>query len=85
MRHSWVVCIDDVILFCKFVVLTFKILKMDNQEKVLAAMKSAAKPLKAGEIEQLSGLSKAEVDKAMKLLKEAEKIVSPVRCFWQPK
>jgi DNA-binding transcriptional regulator GbsR (MarR family) len=59
--------------------------KMDNTAKVLDAMIKAGKPLKAGEIEKLSGLSKTEVDKAMKQLKESEAIVSPQRCFWEPK
>jgi len=58
---------------------------MDNKEKVLAAMKSAAKPLKGGEIVELTGLEKSAVDKVMKDLKKEELIVSPKRCFWEPK
>jgi DNA-binding transcriptional regulator GbsR (MarR family) len=58
---------------------------METTEKVLKAMLAAGKPLKAGEIEQLSGLSKTEVDKAMKQLKDTEVIVSPKRCYWEPK
>jgi len=58
---------------------------MENKAKVLDAMIKAGKPLKAGEIEKLSGLTKAEVDKAMKQLKESDAITSPVRCFWAPK
>jgi len=54
-------------------------------EKVLEAMKAAGKPLKAGEIAEAAGLDKKEVDKAMKVLKEQEAIVSPQRCYWQPK
>ncbi len=56
-----------------------------STEKVLEAMKSAGKPLKAGEIAQAAGLDKKEVDKAMKVLKEQEAIVSPKRCYWEPK
>ncbi|AHW60445.1 hypothetical protein SAMN05444285_13325 [Draconibacterium orientale] len=56
-----------------------------STEKVLAAMQAAGKPLKAGEIAEASGLDKKEVDKAMKVLKAEEKIVSPKRCFWEPK
>ncbi|WP_320113391.1 hypothetical protein [Draconibacterium orientale] len=55
------------------------------KEKVLAAMRAAGKPLKAGEIAEASGLDKKEVDKAMKVLKAEEKIVSPKHCFWEPK
>ena len=58
---------------------------MENTQKVLDAMKGAGKALKAGEIAELAGLDKKEVDKAMKVLKQDEKIVSPKRCFWEPK
>lgn len=54
-------------------------------EKVLAVMTAAGKPVKAGEIAQLSGLDKKEVDKAMNALKAEGKIVSPVRCCWEVK
>jgi len=56
-----------------------------SAEKVLAAMKAAGKPLKAGEIADATGLDKKEVDKAMKVLKTEDKIESPKVCFWQPK
>ncbi len=54
-------------------------------EKVLETLQSAGKPLKAGEIAEASGLDKKEVDKAMKVLKKEEKIVSPKFCYWEPK
>ena len=54
-------------------------------EKVLETMRSAGKPMKAGEIAEASGLDKKEVDKAMKILKKEEKIVSPKVCYWEPK
>jgi hypothetical protein len=47
-------------------------------------MKKAKKPVSAGEIAELSGLDKKEVEKAMKQLKAEEKIVSPKRCYWEP-
>jgi len=53
--------------------------------KVLQALQTAGKPLKAGEIAEASGLDKKGVDKAMKVLKKEEKIISPKRCFWEPK
>lgn len=58
---------------------------MENTEKVLKAMKQAAQPVSAGQIVELSGLDRKDVDKAMKMLKTEEKIESPVRCKWQPK
>ncbi len=56
-----------------------------STEKVLEAMKLAGKPLKAGEIADVAGLDKKEVDKAMKVLKTEGKIVSPKVCYWEPK
>ncbi len=58
---------------------------MDNREKILDAMKNAGKPLKAGEAADLAGLSKADADKAFKELKKEELIISPRRCYWEPK
>lgn len=54
------------------------------QAKVLDAMKSAGKPLSAGEVVKASGLEKAQVDAAFKVLKKEGLIVSPVRCKWEP-
>lgn len=58
---------------------------MEATEHVLKAMKKAARPLSAGELEKLTGLPRKDVDKAMKSLKEAGSIVSPKRCYWQAK
>lgn len=56
-----------------------------SKEKVLEVMKGACKAMKAGEIAELAGLDKKEVDKAMKALKAEGAIVSPKVCFWEPK
>ena len=58
---------------------------MSQADTVLETLTKAGKPLKAGEIAEMSGLDKKEVDKAMKELKAEEKIISPKRCFWEPK
>lgn len=58
---------------------------MDNVQKVFEAMEKAAKPVNATELVKLTGLDKKEVEKAMKILKEGERIFSPKRCFWQAK
>jgi DNA-binding IscR family transcriptional regulator len=58
---------------------------MDNKETVLKTMANAGKPLKTGEIAELSGLEKKLVDKAIKELKKEELIVSPKYCYWEPK
>jgi hypothetical protein len=56
---------------------------MNHKETVLSVMKKAGKPLRAGEIAELAGLDKKEVDKAMKELKAEALIFSPIRCCWQ--
>ncbi|MBK8807469.1 MAG: MarR family transcriptional regulator [Bacteroidales bacterium] len=58
---------------------------MENNEKVLSAMKQAGKALKAGEIAEISGIDRKLVDKAMKDLKDSGAIVSPKKCYWEPK
>lgn len=55
-----------------------------SAEKVLQTLQAASKPMKAGEIAEVSGLDKAVVEKAMKELKASNKIESPIRCFWAP-
>ena len=58
---------------------------MEIKELVLDAMQKAGEPLSAGKITELTKLDRKEVDKAMKNLKEDGSIVSPRRCFWEPK
>jgi len=57
---------------------------MENTDILLSTMKSAGKALSAGQIAELSGLDRKEVDKVMKVLKTGGKIVSPKNCYWQP-
>ncbi|MCI8631364.1 MAG: transcriptional regulator [Firmicutes bacterium] len=54
------------------------------KDKVLEVMKEAGKPVSAGDVVKLSGMEKADVDKAFKELKAEGAIVSPVRCKWEP-
>ena len=54
------------------------------KEKVLEVMKSTGKPMSAGEVEKALQADRKEIDKAFKALKEEVKIVSPVRCKWEP-
>lgn len=54
------------------------------KEKVLEVMKSTGKPMSAGEVEKVLQADRKEIDKAFKALKEEGKIVSPVRCKWEP-
>ena len=57
---------------------------MDNVEKILETIKQAAQPVSAGQIVELSGLDRKEVDKAMKKLKTTGAITSPKNCYWEP-
>ena len=58
---------------------------MENTEKVLEAMTKAGEPINAGKLVEITGLERKEVDKAMKKLKTEGAIVSPKKCYWQPK
>ena len=58
---------------------------MEAKEIVLEAMKKDGTPLNAGRIVDLTGLDRKLVDKAMDQLKNEGHIISPKRCYWQPK
>ncbi|WP_195971342.1 HTH domain-containing protein [Clostridium thermobutyricum] len=55
---------------------------MDIKEKVLEVLNNSEEPLKGGQIAEISGIDKKEIDKAIKELKKEEKIISPKRCFY---
>ena len=56
----------------------------DKEQMVLTAMESAGKPLRPGDIAELTGIDKNEVSKIINSLKKSGKITSPKRCFWAP-
>lgn len=58
---------------------------MSTQEKIIKAFEKAGKPLKAGEVAELSGLDKKEVDKEIKKLTVSGALYSPQRCFYDIK
>ncbi|MCX6273447.1 MAG: MarR family transcriptional regulator [Bacteroidetes bacterium] len=58
---------------------------MDSIKLVTDTLAKAGKPMKAGEIAEVSGLDKKEVDKVIKKLKTEEKITSPKVCFYELK
>ena len=58
---------------------------MDTKEKVLGTLKNAGNPLKSGEIAEMSGVDKKEVDKIIKVLKTEGLIESPKRCYYAAK
>lgn len=56
-----------------------------SAEKIIQTMKSAGKPLRPGEIAELSGIEKVEVEKIIKKLKTDGTIISPKKCFYEVK
>jgi DNA-binding IclR family transcriptional regulator len=52
------------------------------KEEILRTIKESGKALKAGEIAEISGLDKKEVDKAIQTLKSENVLYCPKRCFY---
>lgn len=52
------------------------------EEDVLTCLKNATEPLRPGEIAELLGVDKKEVEKSIKKLKDADVVYSPKRCFY---
>lgn len=57
---------------------------MTNEGVILKVMKEEGRAFSAGEVADLSKLDRKEVDKVFALLKKEDKIVSPMRCKWEP-
>lgn len=58
---------------------------MESKEIILDALKGSREALKTAEIAEICGLKKAEVDKAIKVLKDESLIHSPKRCYYAAK
>ncbi|MDH4212395.1 MAG: MarR family transcriptional regulator [Candidatus Thorarchaeota archaeon] len=56
----------------------------ENKEIVYKAFTKATKPLKAGEVSEITGIEKAEVSKIIKVLQKEGKITSPKNCYYAP-
>ena len=54
------------------------------EDKVLAAMKEAGKPVRTGDIAKVLGVDGKDVSKAIDVLKKAGKVHSPKRCYYEP-
>jgi predicted transcriptional regulator len=55
------------------------------KEQIIEVLKSAEKPLRPGQIADALGADKDAVSKAIKELKNEDKIFSPVRCAYAVK
>jgi hypothetical protein len=58
---------------------------MEASEIIINTLKKAGKPMKSGEIAEIAGIEKAEVDKVIKKLKKEEKVISPKNCYYSIK
>jgi hypothetical protein len=56
----------------------------EKEQMVLEAVKNAGKPVRPGDVSDLTGIDKKEVSKILDSLKKAGKITSPKRCFYGP-
>jgi DNA-binding MarR family transcriptional regulator len=57
---------------------------LDDKEIVFKAFKKASKPLRAGEVAEITGIEKTEVSKIIKSLQKEGKLVSPKNCYYAP-
>lgn len=56
----------------------------DNEQIVFTAMKKAGKPVKQGDVANMTGLDGKDVSKAINGLKKKGKVTSPKRCYYAP-
>lgn len=56
----------------------------DKEQMVLTALQQAGKPLRPGDVAEMTGIDKDEVSKIINKLKKDGKVTSPKRCFWAP-
>jgi len=54
------------------------------ENKVYNAMKEAGRPVRPGDIAKSLDVDSKEVSKAIKVLRETGKVVSPKRCYYEP-
>lgn len=52
---------------------------------ILEIMKNENKPLTSGQITEKTNIDKKLIEKAMNNLKKDNLIISPKRCYWEPK
>ena len=55
------------------------------EDKVLAALKKAGKPMRPGDIAKDLGVESKAVSKAIAGLKKSGEVISPKRCYYAPK
>ncbi len=58
---------------------------MNTEDQIIELLKQNEKPLSAGQVAEMTGIERKEVDKAFSKLKKEERIISPVNCKWTAK
>jgi hypothetical protein len=56
----------------------------DEAEKVYKAFADDGKPLRVGDVVDITGIAKPKVSKIIKLLTAEGKLTSPKRCYYAP-
>jgi hypothetical protein len=56
----------------------------DQKKQVLDTMKAVGKPVRPGDIADMTGIDGKIVSKLINELKTSGEIISPKRCFWAP-
>ncbi len=64
---------------------SIKMNHMEIQDKIIKTFEEAAKPLRTGELAEMAGIDKKDVEKAIKKMKDAGSIYSPKRCYYDIK
>lgn len=54
----------------------------DKNAQILEAFQKTGKPMRPGEIAEITGIDKDEVSKLLKKMKTSGEIISPKRCFY---
>jgi len=52
------------------------------EDKILAAMKKAGKPIRPGEVAEMIGEESKDVSKVISKLKKDGSVISPKRCYY---
>jgi DNA-binding MarR family transcriptional regulator len=55
---------------------------MDSVTTVIETLANSPEPLKAGEIADIAGIDKKDVEKAIKQLVQQGRVESPKRCYY---
>lgn len=55
---------------------------MDKAQTVLDAMKNAKKPMRPGDVAEITGIDKNEISKIISELKKRGLVISPKKCFY---